>query len=514
MRTAGLFAVLAALRLGFAPLAAQDATAYVPLRHWTMAYVEHLITRGAMADPAPLTRPLREADVVGALLNMDSAAVSPGDWRASRRVLARLARRQRGPWVRIDADLSLTGATHALRDPLESRCRPTETGCLPRDPRASRLLVTGGVAAQLVFGSVVAVSHPYFDTRLKYDPDYLGKKDRFIAGRNAEAYLSAQWRFGEVFFGALDRNWGPAAAPSLLLSPSPYGFDHLGITIGTRRVRFDGVVTQLDDLADAGGTPNRRYFVAHRLVLRPGGSFALALWEGTVFAGPSRALEPWYANILNLGLLAQYDQGYPSNAQLGADVQTRVGRVGVFGQLLIDDIQIDRTLLSDREPSSYGVIMGAQGPAGPVSWSAVYTQVANLSYRTPNPAETVMRRNVGLARNFSDYDQITVRLGVLAGPGVLLAPEVTLVRQGEGDFRRPYPPEAAFPTTPTIFAGVVERTVRLALGARFDRGPFGVALDGGLHLLANADHVPDARETRLVGSVSVTYRFRKESELP
>jgi len=61
---------------------------------------------------------------------------------------------------------------------------------------------------------------------------------------------------------------------------------------------------------------------------------------------------------------------------------------------------------------------------------------------------------------------------------------------------------------------VVERTFRVALGARFDRGPLGVALDAGLHVLANAEHVAGAEDTRLVGSVSVTYRFRKESELP
>src|SRR2546428_7941456 len=91
-----------------------------------------------------------------------------------------------------------------------------------------------------------AVTHPEFDTRLKYDPDWFGKKDRAIAGRTAEAYLDAQWKFGDVFFGRMDRNWGPPGIQGLLLSPNPYGLDHFAISVGTAQVRFQALATQLD----------------------------------------------------------------------------------------------------------------------------------------------------------------------------------------------------------------------------------------------------------------------------
>src|SRR5438046_9440856 len=54
------------------PLAGQQASAYVPLDHWTMPYVEHLIASGVLADPTPLTPPLREADLVRALPGVDT----------------------------------------------------------------------------------------------------------------------------------------------------------------------------------------------------------------------------------------------------------------------------------------------------------------------------------------------------------------------------------------------------------------------------------------------------------
>ena len=64
------------------------------------------------------------------------------------------------------------------------------------------------------------------------------------------------------------------------------------------------------------------------------------------------------------------------------------------------------------------------------------------------------------------FDQLTLRGSVIGGPGVLLEPEITVLRQGEGDFRLPYPAVAQYDSTPTIFAGVQERTLRLAIAGR------------------------------------------------
>ncbi|MGH7699981.1 MAG: hypothetical protein ACREMJ_05630, partial [Gemmatimonadales bacterium] len=108
-------------------LVAQDASAYVPLHHWAMPYVEHLIARGAMVDPAPLTRPLKRADLIRALRAVDSLQVPLAEWRAARRILQDLERREQGPWGRVDAHVSAAAATHPLRHALETRCRPTGT---------------------------------------------------------------------------------------------------------------------------------------------------------------------------------------------------------------------------------------------------------------------------------------------------------------------------------------------------------------------------------------------------
>ncbi|HEV8265415.1 MAG TPA: hypothetical protein VGQ06_10710 [Gemmatimonadales bacterium] len=499
MRTASLLflSVLASWRLGVC----QDASPYVPLSWWGTAYVEHLIARGRIADPTPLTRPFRQADLLRALEAADSATLTGAEWRVVRRMRTDLERRERGPAARLDVHAGVAAGSYARRDAL-------------RAAGAGHGDVSGGVSLALLFGPVAVVTHPYFDTRLKWDPDYEGKKDRVIAGRNAEAYATAQWRYGDLFFGSLDRNWGPPAVEGLLLSPSPYSYDHFGVSLGTSGVRLEGVLTQLDDLPDTSGTLNHRYWVAHRLVLRPPGKTTLALWEGSLLAGPGRQLEPWYANIATFGLLAQYDQQNQVNSLVGVDVLTRVGGTTLFGSMLIDDIQVDRSSATDKEPPQYGLTLGARGGVGAWGWTAFYTQVANLTYRTDKPAEVVMRRGVGLARNFSDYDQLTLRATLLPAPGSLLAPEVTLLRQGEGDFRLPYPPVTAYDSTPTFLAGVVVRTVRLAVGGQLSAGAWSLTGDGGVHLISNAGHVAGARDTRWVGRLELTFRYRKESLVP
>ena len=497
---------LFALALVATPLAAQEASPYLPVSDWSMPFIEHLIAAGRMADPSPLSRPFREDQIVRALEAVDSNVVTGAEWDVVKRIRGDLTRRMRGPAARIDVHASVAGASHARRDPL-------------RAAGVGHATFAGGAALTFYFGPAVVVTHPYFDTRLKWDPDYAGKKDRFVAGRAAEAYVSAQWRFGELFFGRLDRNWGPRFTEGLLVSPSPYSYDLLDVRIGTDGIYFEGLVTQLDDLPDTSGAANTRHLITHRLMIRPPGNTTFSLWEGTLSAGPGRQLEPWFLNIFTLGVLQQYDQESQANSMLGLDVTTRIKRTQLFGSVLIDDIQVDNSAASDQEPPQYGFTLGAQSGIGRVGWTAFYTQVANLTYRQDNPPETWMRQNVGLARNFSDYDQLTLRASVIGGeagggPSVLLEPELTLLRQGEGDFRLPYPTVAQFDSTPTLFAGVVERTLRLAVAGRVARGRWILSGDGGVHLISNAGHVTGADETRWVGRIALEWRTKKEGRIP
>src|SRR5574342_177607 len=346
-----------------APLRGQTASPYVPLNYWGSPYAEHFIAAGKMVDPSPLTRPFRADDLVRALEAMDTTQMGSGERGAVRALLHDLRRNENGPWGRVDADLGVAAATHSLRDPLE-----LFRGAPPRSDTVPRGFASGGLALSFAAGPVVAVTHPLLDTRLKYDRDWFGKKDRAIAGRMAESYLSAQWGFGELFFGRMDRNWGPSVVQGLLLSDDPYGLDHLGITLGTSAIQLQAIATQLDSRPDSVGQIERRYMVQHRLWLRPPGRWTMALWEGSVLSGADRDLEPWYLNILNFGILEQLNTGTNVNSFVGLDLERR-GGITTYAQLMLDDIQVDRKTLTDQKPTSWGLTVGAKGGLAGAAWT-------------------------------------------------------------------------------------------------------------------------------------------------
>lgn len=501
-------AIVAALLVLAPRLTAQTASPYVPLSYWGAPYVEHFIAAGKMVDPSPLTRPLRADDLVRALEAMDTTQMGSGERGVVRSLLHDLRRNENGPWGRVDADLGVAAATHSLRDPLE-----LFRGAPPRADTVARGFVSGGLALTLGLGPVVAVTHPLFDTRLKYDGDWFGKRDRAIAGRMAESYLSAQWSFGEVFFGRMDRNWGPSVAQGLLLSDDPYGLDHLGITVGTSAIQLQAIATQLDSRTDSIGQIERRYMVQHRLWLHPPGRWTAALWEGSVLSGPDRDLEPWYLNILNLGFLEQLNTGTNVNSFVGLDLERR-GGITTYAQLMLDDIQVDKKTLTDQKPTSWGLTVGAKGGIAGAAWTLFYTQVANLTYRNEDNLQVPLYHGLGTGRNFADYDQATARLSVVGPRGVLLQPEVTLLRQGEGDPRLAHPAPPAYPSTASLFQGVVERTVRLALGVDWSAGPVTLSANGGAHVISNFAHVKGNTDTRFVGSVALTWRLHRQGQIP
>jgi hypothetical protein len=497
----------AALVVLATPLAGQTASPYVPQSYWGTPYIEHFIASGKMVDPAPLTRPLRADAVVRALQAMDTTRLWSGELKVMRALLADLVRTEEGPYGRLDADLGVAAATYAERDPLElGRGVPNHS----YDPK--RGFGSAGLNVALAFGPVVLVTHPVADTRLKYDPDWFGKKDRAIAGRTEESYIDAQWHYGELFFGRLDRNWGPSPVQGLLLSPDPYGLDHLGLTLGTSGIQLQAIVTQLDTRIDSLNVSERRYMVQHRLWIHPG-AWTVSLWEGNVWAGADRGLEPWFLNVMNLGFLEQVNTNTNVNSLLGADFELH-GRITAFGQAMLDDIQVDKKTATDKKPASWGFTVGAKGGLGAASWTAFYTQVADLTYRNEDNLQIPLYHGLGIGRNFSDYDQATLKLGWIAPGGVLLEPELTLVRQGTGDPRMPHPAFTDYPNTSALFQGIVQRTWRAALGATWQQGPIHFSANGGVHYNQNDEHAAGQTKTRFVGTVALSWRFHGAGRLP
>src|SRR5438046_9410777 len=119
MRAAGAL-LLVATSFSATPLDAQTASPYVPLHHWAAPYVEYLISSGVIADPTPLTRPLKQADVVLALEAADTTHLGGAVKASVRRLLSELRPRVRGARYRLELGAGLAAASYTVREDRKS----------------------------------------------------------------------------------------------------------------------------------------------------------------------------------------------------------------------------------------------------------------------------------------------------------------------------------------------------------------------------------------------------------
>jgi hypothetical protein len=477
-----------------------QASPYIPLDDPRLPLLEHLIARGEVEDPSPMVRPLRRADAARVLAAADTSESARGST-----LIRRLREAFEDPagniWM-LQGRLGAQAYTHARRELLH-----------PAGPAGARPYVELTGAA--TFGNLVLVTRPTVEPRLVKDPDWLGRKDLTVAGRVADAYISAQFKYGNLFYGQMDRNWGPVGLPGIPLSNYGYERQGLALEIGTETIRLSALATDLQDQVDSLGRTVHRYYFVHRLHARLSRRLSIAPWEGIIVAGADRNFETRYRNPLSLGYLANtIGLGDRGNVMLGVDARWRsVGRTTLLAQLALDDFWYDDR---KRNRDRWAITLGAEGPLmKTAAWHALYTQVSSLALRAFNPAENFTDGGVGVGRNFSDQDQLSFRITLPVRSVWLVSPELTLLRQGEGRINDPYPvPDSnGVLPTPALFIGVVERTYRAGVGLSGRSGPLDLVANAGFHHVVNSGHQEGRTVDRFEGRIQVTVGLRREGTL-
>ncbi|HEU4680348.1 MAG TPA: hypothetical protein VFS51_01300 [Gemmatimonadales bacterium] len=467
-----------------------QASPYISLDDSRLPLLEHLIARGEVEDPSPMLRPFRRADAVRVLAAADTADVQTPS--LIRRLRVAFDDPSGNAWS-LEGRVGAQIYSHARRELLH-----------PSGPDGLRPYaeLRGAVA----FENLLLVTRPVVEPRMVDDPDWPGRRDLTVAGRIADAYISGQFKYASLFYGQMDRNWGPVGLPGISLSNYGYERQGLAFDIGTPTIRLSALATDLRDEIDAlGGTVHRYYFV-HRLHLRLSRRLSIAPWEGIIVAGANRNFETRYRNPLSFSYLANtIGLGDRSNVILGTDISWRAfGRTTLQAQLAVDDFWIDDR---ERNRDRWALTVAAQGPLpAAAAWRAFYTQVSSLALRAFIPAENFTDAGVGIGRNFSDQDQLTLRVSFPVRDQWLLSPELTLLRQGEGRINDPYPlpdPSGVL-NTPSLFIGIVERTYRAAVGLSGRSGPLDLAADLGFHHVVNSRHQEGRTVNRFEGRLQAT----------
>ena len=503
MRRLLILLVLLAAR----PLAAQGS-ADVPLGDNAYVYLDALLARGAMHSLSALERPYNVAEIDRALAHEMPAHLSPviqSYVRALRRALSKYeVTKQPGLHYQLSLDVFGTAQSSSVRE-------------LMRANTSHNVEPGGGAEGLMQVGPFTAFGHPIIDGRLNVDPEYHLYPLRADVVRLQEGYLDARWKYGEIFIGREGRNSGPTLYDGLLLGNYTYSYDHLYGVIGIPQLRMQTLVTRLND-EFYGDTTVQRYFSWHRLSSHIK-TVEVGVTESIVYGRPGQSFVANYVNPFGIYYFSEINEqqgGTNANKMVGVDAAWR-SRAGNYSfEWYLDDIQAfggcGGMTLECKKPPSGGWTLQADGIPfiGDQRLFATYTLVTNLSYRTgEQPWTDYASYGVSLGRGFSDYDEWRAGLDLAAIPEVPLKIYAAYSRQGQGDYRIPFPPADSFPTTKTFLAGIVSHVYRGGVSGAVSLPWLDVSGDIGLNHVTNWQHVQGVGKTLFAGRVVVSLTWRR-----
>ena len=284
------------------------------------------------------------------------------------------------------------------------------------------------------------------DEELDDDPTYIGKSWRGFTGYTEQAYGLLKFGKYTAKFGRDFIQWGRGFDATLLISDFSRPLDHLNAGFNLKRIQFNYIIAKLnsvfvsDSIRQVYGANNaNRYLTAVRadFVLKPN-VFTMAVTQMVLYGGPGRNFELNYLNPFLIFHGEQVNDQFKGNTFGAIDFVFRPQRkMELYGQLMIDDIQVEKTKAGDLEPNEIGYIIGGEiaDPLG-LSGSTLgieYTRVANRTYNTISEWEKFVHRNQPIAHFLgNDFDRWLFHGRKYLGKNLRLKGIVDIRRHGEG----------------------------------------------------------------------------------
>lgn len=356
--------------------------------------------------------------------------------------------------------------------------------------------IRGGLAARPT-NNLFVYAHLALDEKRANDPNYTGIKWRGLAGDVEQAFVYYQAKSFGAQAGRFSSFWG--VRNSMILGSNAI-MDGFAYTLRFGRVAFSYRFAKLDGLSpdrnDVAAFENR-YLAGHRVDVHLSSRFRVGISEMVVWGGPGRTLDFAYLNPLLFYHSSQLNDNADDNTLFGFDFDLKPYRkVHVYGQLLVDDYQIEKNRQSDQEPNEYGFILGSYIADVLPEWDvkAEYSRVTNWTYNQPKPRNRYLFDGKPISAALgNDYDLVDLSLIRWVDNNLRTSVNIKYFRQGEGspkaawtqpwmqvtgDYSEPFP------------TGVVERTFTVSAGLKgFVKGLLFVDAEGGVQGIRSYAHV-------------------------
>jgi len=341
------------------------------------------------------------------------------------------------------------------------------------------------------------------DEQKARDPLYTGKKWRGLAGDVEQAFVWYRSGGFNLQAGRFASFWG--GRHSLLLGPNTI-MDGVAYSFRWGRIALSYRLSTLDGLSpERNGVSlfEDRYLAGHRIDVHLSNRFRIGISEMVVFGGPGRQLEFAYLNPILFYHGTQLNGNSDDNTLLAVDFDVKPARrFHVYGQLLVDDFQIEKKKQSDQEPNEYGLVTGFYVADVVTGWDikAEYSRVTNRTFNQPLPRNRYVYEGKPIsAASGNDYDLATVSLLRWLNRNLRGSLSAEYGRQGEGspmdawstpwmdvagDYSEPFP------------TGVVEKRSSLSVGLKgILHNVLVIDMEAGIHGTRNFGHISGLNRT-------------------
>ena len=409
------------------PLANSSQT--IPLNdetyNWVYQYLDYLFSRGLLSDLHYATKPYTREEVAKSIItlrdNMDNS-----NW-VDEYIVTRLENE-----FSKDAQSEDTQLNGEIGFSDNFREKSKEKSISRRN-----LNLSAGIKPNPYFS---AYTRYVIDEDLAKDPTYTGKVWRGFAGDASQSYICFDLSNVSLFLGRDRLSWGESNYSSLMLSPGGFPLDMFRLQGQWGILKFSSFAAVLnpEDLKDSTGTMHiNRYLSGHRLSFAPCSWLQLGLSETVIYGGENRNMELYYLVPFVWYHGVQLNEGKDDNTFLGMDFNFRpIKDLKFYGELLIDDIQIENKSKTDKEPDELGYTGGVSLinillPG--MGFNFEYQKITDWTYNQDKPYNRYLHKEKTLGSKLGpDADIFNCSISGWIAQGLRFGLSYSFVRKGQG----------------------------------------------------------------------------------
>jgi len=349
------------------------------------------------------------------------------------------------------------------------------------------------------------------DSSLPRSGHYVGREWRGLSGYSRRAFLHYSGDRARLLLGRDFVRFGMGKTGNLLFSPVSRSFDQIRLQWLGDRFSINSYLIQLDN-ADS----YFRHVYAHR--------FSVAVTSNLVLNFSEAVLQSQLSNGIELALLNPFQvyhteqlngPNLPANEMVTISItwRPRPGKL-VYGELLLDDFQVDKEVSSDLEPNEVGGLVGIEVTDLIIDNSQSGLElvaITNRTYKTATESEWWLHRNDPMGYELgSDLFRTYAWLQVWLHDFSWVEFSLDYLQQGEGELDVPWDSpwedytieegySEPFPT------GVVETTITPKLAFHWIKVPH-VEVHGetGYSMISNENHVEGQDDSKWFFSITLS----------